>query len=102
MFGPRNAIPNATPVLPLLNVYCTISFSLESYQSNVKCHTLPLNMPLLDPWSAVEKRPPINEHFILVNSTFTIFFAIRRRRVESHLGNTSPFKKSKRSTRSGS
>ena len=53
-------------------------------------------MPLLDPWSAVEKRPPINEHFILVNSTFTIFFAIRRRRVELHLGNTSPFKKIKK------
>ena len=39
MFGPRNAIPNATPVLPLLNVYCTITFSFVNMSTYLRSVT---------------------------------------------------------------
>ena len=39
MFGPRNAIPNATPVLPLQNVYCTITFSFVNMSTYLRSVT---------------------------------------------------------------
>ena len=39
MFGPRHTIPNAIPVLYLLNVYCTITFSFVNMSTYLRSVT---------------------------------------------------------------
>ena len=39
MFGPRHTIPNAIPVLYLLNVYCMITFSFVNMSTYLRSVT---------------------------------------------------------------